>query len=202
VLDYVSNIRTAEKERYYVVFTDLLRRHALMMLYLYQSLVVWADASQTSDLLKSAESDLNLGLKIGEYTKWDDMRCMILNDMAMLYFFRNDQDGMRSALKQFHEIAQKTGHRGLIIQAQKKAEFYEKAGRFITGPKDIPKSKPLEELTDEEVDRMHRRLLQAAGIDVNGNDEFARLARLGLRDRNPERVLRHCENLRNYSTVN
>ncbi len=99
-LDFAANMRSVEEKRYYVVFTDLLRRHALMMLYLYQSLVVWVDANQTNDLLKSAETDLSLALKVSEYTKWDDMRCMVLDDMATLYFFRNDRDSIRSALGQ------------------------------------------------------------------------------------------------------
>jgi hypothetical protein len=88
----MSNLHTVETERYYTVFTDLLRRHAGMMLYLYQSLVLWVDRNQIEDLLESAESSLNLGIKVCEYMKWEDLQCLLLDSMAMLYHF-NDQIG-------------------------------------------------------------------------------------------------------------
>jgi hypothetical protein len=194
-IDFVSNMRTVEKERYYTVFTDLLRRHAEMMLYLYQSLILWVDRAQIDDLLQSAETSLNIGMKVCEYMKWDEQRCMILDSMAMLYHFRNDLDRRRSALEQFKEIAKKTGNKGLLIQAEMKSETYEKAPRFITGPKDIPKSRDLDNLSDQEIDQMHKKLLEAGGIDPNGKDELSQLARIGLKDRNPERILKHCEHL-------
>ncbi len=63
----------------------------------------------------------------------------------------------------------------MLIQAEKKLETFEKAGKFITGPHDIPKSKDFDDLTDEEIDQMHRLLLKAGGIDIDGQDELAEL---------------------------
>jgi len=193
--DFVSNLLSVERERYYGAFADLLRRHALMMLYMYQSLVVWVERKQIDDLLKSAENDLKLASKLCEYMKWDDLGCMVLGDMAMLYHFRNDIDNRRSVLKQFQGSAKRTGHIGLIKQAEEKWESYEARGRFMTGPDDITQSRDIDSLTNEEIDQLHQRLLEAGGIDINEDDELSRLARQGLKDRNPERVLKHCKNL-------
>jgi hypothetical protein len=166
-----------------------------MMLYLYQSLILWVDRSQIEDLLGSAETSLNIGMKVSEYMKWDELQCIILDSMAMLYHFRNDLDRRKLALEQFKDIAKRSGHKGLLIQAEMKAETYEKAPRFITGPKDLQQSRNFDDLSDEEIDEMHKRALKAGGIDLNGKDELSRLARIGLRDRNPGRVLKHCEHL-------
>jgi hypothetical protein len=193
--DFVTNMRTAETERYYTLFTDMIRRHAEMMCYLYQSLILWVDRSQIEDLLQSAETDLNIGMKICEYMKWNELQCFMLDARAMLCHFKNDLDGRKLALQQFKDIATKIGHKGLLIQEKTKSELYAKAPKFIEGPKDIRGPTDLDDLSDEEINLMHEKLLEAAGIDPNGEDQLSQLAKIGLRDRNPERVLKHCEHL-------
>lgn len=205
--DFVTNLRTVEQERYYGASADLLRRYGLMMLYLYQCYVVWIQANHIDDLLKSAENSLDLALKMCQHANWSILECMVLDGMATLYHFKNDINNRRSVLNRFQEIAKRLGHKGLTKQAEKKWQFYEASGRFITGPSDIPPSREedFEKRSEEEMDRMHRRLLEAGGIDVNGDGELSGLARIGLKDRNPERVLKHCEHLHvevvNYGPV-
>jgi hypothetical protein len=129
--------------------------------------------------------------------KWDILTCAVLGDMTMLYYLRNDIGNRKLVLEKYLESARRTSHKGLIRHAEEMREFYEEKGPFITGPADIPRSTEddFEKLTDEEIDRMHRKLLEAGGIDINGDDDLSELARLGLRDRNPERILKHCEHL-------
>jgi len=196
VRDFTSNLAEAQREKQFVIFTDLLRRSALMNQYLYQSLIVWVDSKQIDDLLVAAESSLDLSLRIAKDIRWEELECVILEDLARLYHFRNDVKSRRMVLKQCLEIAKKIGHKGLAEEVEEKYKVYEKTP-FITGPKDIsrPKEEDLERLSDEVIDKLHRMLLEAAGIDINGNDELAELARVGLKDRNPERVLKYCEHL-------
>jgi hypothetical protein len=42
---------------------------------------------------------------------------------------------------------------------------------------------------------MLKDLLKVGGIDITSDDELAQLARIGLKDRNPERILKFCKNL-------
>jgi hypothetical protein len=126
---------------------------------------------------------------------WDELECLVLDGMATLFHYKNDVDNRRSVLKQFQEIAKKTGHKDFIRQAEKKSALYEASPRSTTGPNDTPPSRDIDKLTNDEIDRMHRRLLEAGGVNVDGTDELSRLARLGLKDRNPERALKHCKHL-------
>jgi len=197
VQEYVGNLKKVQIAKHPAVFVDLLRRYAIMNLFLYGSFVLWVDGIQLKALLESAETHLELATKIADYMQWKSLKCILLLDFAWLHNYRNDVEKRRAVLKECGEIAKAMGHKGLMNQAERKYEFYEKRGRFITGPEDIPKSdeRSFEQMSDEEIDRMHRMLLEAGGIDINGNDELARLARIGLRDRNPERILRHCDHL-------
>jgi len=195
--EYIGNLKKVESAEHPAVFVDLLRRYAVMNLFLYGSLVLWVDGKQLNALLESAERDLEFAIKIADYMQWKSLKCILLLDFAWLHNYRNDVEKRRAVLKECGEIAKAIGHKGLMNQAERKYEFYEKRGPFITGPGDIPKSdeRSFEQMSDEEIDRMHRMLLEAGGIDINGNDELARLARIGLRDRNPERILKHCNHL-------
>ena len=59
------------------------------------------------------------------------------------------------------------------------------------------KAQPKEkhEITDEEEEKTLKHLLETGGIDIASNDDLAELAKIGLKDRNPERILKFCENL-------
>lgn len=195
--DFISTMDEATSGRHHIVFTDLLRRFALMQLFLYQNLIVFVDSKSMADLLNSAKAALELSLKIAESTGQVDTACVILEDFALYYHMINDVEMRKKVLTKCSALSRNSGHKGFEASCKEKIEHYEKAPPFITGPKDVPDStqKDFDKLSDEEVDKMHRFILKKAGIDLDGNDEFARLARIGLRDRNPERVLKHCEHL-------
>ncbi len=197
VSDFRLNIIEIEKEKQYVIYTELLRRFALMNLFLYNRLIVWIDEKEITDLLVTAGDHLQLSFMIADYMKWDELKCITFLDIALVYHYRNDTDNNIKSLKQALVIAKRIGHKGLIKKIENIKIFFKKRAHFITGPKDIPKSTKtdFEKLKDKEIDEIHRRLLEAGGIDINGNDEMAMLARIGLKDRNPERILRYCENL-------
>lgn len=195
--DFVSTLDDAESSKQYVVFTDLLRRFALMQLFLYQNLITFIDSEKMTDLLNSAKAALDLSWKIIGATSQVDVKCVVLEDFALFYHMTNNVAMRRKVLEECVVLSEKIGHKGYATSCKEKYEHYEKAPPFIMGPKDIPRSteEDFDKLSDDEVDKMHRFLLKKAGIDVDGNDEFAELARVGLKDRNPERVLRHCEHL-------
>jgi hypothetical protein len=149
------------------------------------------------DILESAKAAFGMSWKIVDAANQDELRCILLEDLALFYYITNNVEMRRKVLRDCIELAQKIGHKGFVSSASEKYEHYEKAPPFITGPKDVGKSteEDFEELSEEEIIKMHKYLLQIAGIDLNGEDELAKLARVGLRDRNPERILKHCEHL-------
>jgi uncharacterized protein DUF4365 len=64
---------------------------------------------------------------------------------------------------------------------------------FPIGPDAEPPSTPPK---DQELEQMARQMARSLGIDLdNPNDETAKLLRVGLKDYNPERVLRECQHL-------
>jgi hypothetical protein len=150
-----------------------------------------------TDLLNAAQTVLEFSLKIAEVGRNMEMKCVILETFALYYHVTKNVEMRRKALNECIEIATKINHLGFIDSARKKYEHFEKAPPVIMGPKDIPKSTEadFEKLSEDEIDKMHRFLLKRAGIDPEGKGELSEMARVGLKDRNPERVLKHCKYL-------
>jgi hypothetical protein len=74
-------------------------------------------------------------------------------------------------------------------------EFTEK-GPCPEGPNDFPKEPPIEEMPEDKIDNIYRRLAKIAGIDLEDTqDPISHVVRIGLLDRNPERILRNCAHL-------
>jgi hypothetical protein len=51
----------------------------------------------------------------------------------------------------------------------------------------------IEEFGEEKIEEFHKLLAEKAGIDLDDkNDMSSRIARIGLKDRNPQRVLQNA----------
>lgn len=49
--------------------------------------------------------------------------------------------------------------------------------------------------SDEEIDKYYRNLIERDGIDLNSDNPFSFALRIGLKDRNPERIIKNCSNI-------
>jgi hypothetical protein len=62
-------------------------------------------------------------------------------------------------------------------------------------PYEIPKRKPIEEMTVEEYQEMTKELIEAQGINLENTDDLTNAISIALRDMNPKVYFQHCENL-------
>ncbi len=56
-------------------------------------------------------------------------------------------------------------------------------------------TEPEEEFSIEEETNLYLRMIESLGINLNSNNEISNLIKIGLKDLNPERVLKKCVNL-------
>ena len=190
-------MRQARQHGQYFVYAELLRRFALMQLILYQTLIFWFEAEKIKDLLSSAKTSLDLSWKIADSSNQEEVKCVLSEDLALYYYLADDVEMRNEVLTKGILLAKKINHDGFSRSIQEKLSQYEKMPRVIKGPGDLsePTEEEFDNLSDEEIDRIQRRILNMAGVGVEGQNNYAILSRIGLRDRNPERILRHCEHL-------
>lgn len=80
---------------------------------------------------------------------------------------------------------------GAIGDAEEKAAALEVISNYETIPRQAESEPPL----DEEI-RLHRQMARSLGVDLDDpNDEISQIVNIGLRDLNPERVLKNCQHL-------
>ena len=93
-------------------------------------------------------------------------------------------------------IAEKLDHKGFLQAIEGLPYYFERTQTIPFLVKYDENKRDSLPVGEEEELELIKELLTAGGVDYErGEDDLAEMARTGLRDRNPERVLKHCENL-------
>jgi hypothetical protein len=193
--DMVEYINEAYNEKEYYAYVDLLWRLAKMQWSWCYHESLGGDPNLIYSSLKPVEKILILAEEVSRILS-KDYQINVLLDLATYYDSINKIKEREKSLTQAEEIAKQIGHKGHIQEIERLRIRYNNPHITIHSALQMDFSKQERApITDEEEENMIRHLLKIGGIDLNGDDEFARLARIGLKDRNPERVLKHCKHL-------
>lgn len=192
-MNFVHYLRKAYEDEEYLLYLDFLKRLAKMhwMWCYFNSLRGNRDV--IFNQLKSIENMLLFAKKISDVIS-EDMKFMILLDLADLYNSMEKTSLRDSMIEEAYELAKKLEHKGYLKGIEDAKELYK---RFLTIPYLInfdERKLPIEP-TFEQEEKIIKSLIKDAGIDLEGDDELAKMARIGLKDRNPERILKYCEHL-------
>ena len=135
------------------------------------------------------------GLNISKVIS-DDIVFQYLLDLVYLYHAMEEFSLRDEYTKKATVIAEELDHKGFLKSIEELPHYYKKTHTIpflVKYDENTQKSLPLNE---EGELKLIKQLLTDGGIDYEcGEDDLAKLARTGLRDRNPERVLKHCEHL-------
>lgn len=194
-VEYSRNIRDAFHDEEYIVSLDLLIRLIGISIFRYGYLVIERTKRELKPLLKNTWVLVDNSLKLAEALSRYDMKCEILKHKATLLHHEN-RDEYKNVLKSLKDLASEHKLNYYVELADNLLRGFEEFGRFPEGPDDLPEPPPIEEIPDKKIDEIHRKLAEAAGIDLEKDeDEIANIVRIGLKDRNPERVLKNCSHL-------
>ncbi|MGD0071664.1 MAG: DUF4365 domain-containing protein [Candidatus Bathyarchaeia archaeon] len=192
--DFIESLTEAYQSKEFFVYLDLLRRLAKMQYLWCYNNSLKGDQSAINSQLKSIESTFLLAEKIAPMVS-PDILFEVYLDLARLYYSLENIKLRDEYFKKAMDLAIKLDHKGFINAVTVVQETAQKSFTipYLINIKDEQEKE--HQITDEEEEKIVKELLEMSGIDINSNDEFAELARIGLRDRNPERILRYCENL-------
>lgn len=146
--------------------------------------------SQIDSIKKSLISALELAKHFSK-----DIEFEIYLDLALVCGSVEDNNSRDKYLENALELAKSLDHKGFLEGAQSTKEHLKKSMSIPTMIKSKTAPVTDEDISDEEEERVTKKLLEIGGIDLNSDDELARMARIGLKDRNPERILKCCEHL-------
>ena len=194
--DMIEYTNGAYNEKEYYAYMDLLWRLAKMQWLWCSNESVGGDPDIIYSSLKPVETILFFAEGISKILS-KDYQIMILSDLANYYDSINEIELRENSLTQAQEIAKQIRHKGHIEEIERLRRYYNNPHITIRSVLQMDFSKQEKStITDEEEESMIKYLLRIAGIDLENNDDkLVRLARIGLKDRNPERILRHCRHL-------
>jgi hypothetical protein len=193
--DYSQNIYESFENGEYWVSLDLLERLIRINLFSYPWLITDRTKEELTPLLENASDLIESSLKLANTLGYTDIKCELLKHKALLFHFQN-RDEYKDVIKSMKALASEHGMNHYVKLSDDLLHEFNEESPFPEGPDDFPKSRPIEECSDEEINEMHRRLAELAGIDLEkGDDKIANIVRIGLKDRNPERILKNCSHL-------
>ncbi len=192
--EYSQNIYESIENKEYWVSLDLLARLIQISLFPYSWLITERTKKELIPLLENASNLVEYSLKLAKALGYVELECEILRHKALLLHFQN-RDEFKEILISMKSLALEKHLNYYVKLSDDLLHEFNEASPFPEGPNDFPKPPPIEEIPDEEIDKMHRMLAKVAGIDLEKDDDIAKVAKIGLKDRNPERILRNCSNL-------
>lgn len=193
--DFVQYLNKAYEDGEFFLYVDFINRLAKMhwIWVYYNSLKGNSDSvfKQLDDVEKMLLFANELSDIISEDSKFN-----ILLDFAYLYNSMERYDERDSRIDEAQSLAETLEHKGYMQGVAHTKMACEKMPTipFLLAIDDNKGSatKP----TFEQEEEMIISLLKDGGIDVEkGTDRLDEIARIGLKDRNPERILKHCEYL-------
>lgn len=193
--DFVHYLNVAYEDGEYFLYVDFIERLAKMhwVWVLNNSLKGNPDSvfKQLEDIERMYLFSIELSNVVSE-----DIEFNILIDLAYLYNSMERFEERDSRIEEAITLAEKLEHKGYMQGIENARKSFETS---LTIPYllayDDEKEAPVKP-TFEQEEELIKTLLKDGGIDVEkGTDRLAEMARIGLKDRNPERVLKHCEHL-------
>ena len=191
---YSLNIYESFKDGEYWVSLYLLVRLIRTNLIQYVILVTERTREELSPLLENASGLIENSLKLADALSCIELKCEIMKLKARLFHLQN-RDEYKKVLESMKALALE---HNLSYHAKCSDDLlheFSKMTPFPEGPDSFPKSPPFEEWPDKEIDEMYKMLIEMAGIDLESDNDIAKIVRIGLEDRNPERILKNCSHL-------
>ena len=192
-MDFIHCLNKAYEDEDYLLFLDFLKRLAKMHWLWVYSNSLKGNRDLIFKQLDSIEKMLLFAKKLSDVIS-EDIKFMILLDLAYLYNSMENNSLRDAMIEEASALAKKLEHKGFIMGIENAIEVF-KRSPTIPHLINFEEEKIAKEPTFEEEEKVIKNLLKDAGIDIDGNDEYAKMARIGLKDRNPERILKYCVHL-------
>ena len=190
---FIKLLDKATENKQVNMYLDLLRRLSKMQFVWYYNNSLNDNPKTIYTQIESLKQTLLSALELAKSVS-KDAEFEIYLDLARLFGSIEDKKSSEEYLGKAMELAKELDHKGFIHAVETTTEQIEQSQSIpdLIKVKDAPSSG---QIADEEEEKMTKKLLELAGININGSDYIAEIARLGLKDRNPERVLKHCQYL-------
>lgn len=188
--DYYKNMILSLENEEWSVFCELLYRFINMNffnisinLYKFDSKELRPLFINTKGLIKIFENITNdMGVIAFKYQ---------LLEIKSRYYYLNDDKKCIKIAREYMGLAKNNNSKNQYEIAKSLKEFYENKpiSRLLN-------NKRKNEISDEEIENFYKELFLSENIDIENDDgKIANILKIGLRDRNPERVLKNCENM-------
>jgi len=191
---YAQNLDNSFKNNEYIIALDLTSRLVYLNLYTYASLVSENTKEKFDSILKNISIINDSCISLAKALNCFGRLCENLKYKAIISYYIGD-DKYKDILGSLSTLAAEKQLNYYIRRSEELLETFKDMGPFSENLKIEPTKTNFDETPDEEIDKFHRDLARMAGIDLEKDDKIAGIIKIGIKDRNPERILRNCSHL-------
>ena len=192
--DFIKCIREAYENQEFFIYLEFLKKLAKMQWCWCYNNSLKGEKNAIYAQIKSIETTLLFLEQLAEVIS-EDLKFQIILDSAYLHQSMKQNKLRDEYIEKAIELATKLDHKGSISEVNVAKDFFLNSKLTIQELLNYKDKEVHEEITDQQEEKMIKHLLKIGGIDITADDELARLARIGLKDRNPDRIFRYCEHL-------
>ena len=121
-----------------------------------------------------------------------DLKLFIYKSLGSYYYHISESQKAIELFKSGISLAEKEGDIGHLQQLKQLVEMVKQKPNLY----EVAPIKQIDEMTVEEYQEITRRLINAQGIDPDGQDDISKAISIGIRDMNPKEYFLSCERLR------
>ena len=183
--EFFNNMMKTLKEKEFYVFAELL--NMLIRLHLHNISVIYhfTELKELSPAFKQIDKLISILSDVAEYLKDDILKYYVL-DNKTLYHYYKQEDICNEIIEEYIELTKNNNHKNYLERAMNLKESIKVP---FLNQKEIKPS-------DEDIVKFYEELFERDGINLdNPNDPIANILKIGLKDMNPERVLKNCIHL-------
>lgn len=192
--EYSKNLYESFENGEYIVALDLIIRLIQINLLSYMDSTTRQSKEELHPLLEYVSDLVDNASLLADMLEDNGYKCEVMRHKAMLLFVQNKKE-YKDVLKSLKALAVKDNIKHYVTLSEDLLKDFKEQGPYPESPEDWPKAPSIEEIPDDKIDQLHRELAEMANIDLESNDEIAYITNIGLKDRNPERILKNCSNL-------
>lgn len=183
--EFFNNMMKTLKENEFNVFAELL--NMLIRLHLHNLSVIYhyTELKELLPAFKQVDKLISILSNVAEYLEEDILRYYVL-DNKTLYHYYKQEDICNEIVEEYIKLSKNNNHENYIERSMNLKES-------IKVPFAIQEEiKP----SDENIINFYEELFKRDGINLeDSNDKIANILKIGLKDMNPERVLKNCIHL-------
>lgn len=184
--DFFNNLMACLQCNEIHVFAELLQMLIKMHLHNVSVIYYYSDIKELNPVFNQIENLISILSTVNEKLQEVILDYYILDDKVLYHYYKKD-NYCNQVVDEYIQLSERNNHKNFLERAKN-------LKKSIKHPLKYHDSNF--KASDEQIIEYYNKLFESEGIDIDDpDDRIAKILRIGLKDMNPERVLKDCIHL-------